>query len=164
MPPQTSVFNASLIDGEALPFEINWTHEFANRWTANSAFAAASCVRPSSVALQTGLEYISSGGQSGPTEPQWPTSLGETVTDGSITWTAQALSNSSLRERIATDDWPDVANFTITPATPIDEPGRQLVSAKIASDVETAVRREIRVEVTTTEDNVYVGIIKMKVE
>lgn len=164
MPAKTSIFNASLIAGEALPFQFDWTHEFSIRWSANSAFEASARIRPSTPEGQTGFEYESSGGQSGPEEPEWPTAEGETVTSGSITFTARALSNASLRERIVSATWPEAANFTIANETEIDAPGQQVTRAQIASDVETATRREIRVEVTTTDDNIYVGILKMKVE
>lgn len=164
MPVKTSVFNAGLIAGEALPFEFDWTHEFANRWSANRAYAASSRLRPSTPELQTGFEYESSGGQSGPNEPEWPQVEGLPVDDGSITWTARALSNASLRERIQSATWPEVTNFTIDTETEIDEPGRQLTSAQISSETESATRREIRCEVSTTGSNIYVGILKMKVE
>jgi len=164
MPAKTSVFKAALIAGEALPFQINWTHEFSNRWSANNGYAVASRVRPSKPELQTGFEYESGGGQSGPEEPSWPSTAGETVVDGSITWTCRTLSNSSLRERIVSSVWTPVANFTIADEVEIDEPGRQVTGAQIGSDTQATTPREIQVEVTTTEDNVYVGIIRMKVE
>jgi hypothetical protein len=161
---KTRMFNSCIISGESLPFSFNWTHEFSNRWNPNTAYAAAVAVRPSMPELQTGLEYESSGGQSGPEEPQWPTVVGDTVTDGDITWTAAPISNASLRERVDTDNWPAVTDFTITPDAPIDEPGRQVTQAQIGSEVVIRTRRQIRCEVTTTEGNDYVGIIKMKVE
>lgn len=155
------VFSSCILVGEALPFSIDWTTEFANLWKPNSAYAALSAVRPNEA---TGFEYVSSGGQSGSVEPTWPTEGGETITDGSITWTSQALSNASLRERITDVDWPAVSGFTITPDSFIDEPGRQITRAKIGSEGVIRSRRNIRCEVTTTEGNDYVGILKMKVE
>lgn len=159
---ETRIFSTCILAGESLPFEINWTYELSNRWAPNSAFSALSAVRPASTTNQTGFEYSSSGGQSGPLEPEWPTTLGATVTDGSITWTAQALSNTSLRERIDTVNWPEVTDFAITPNTPIDEPGRQLTGAQIGSDVAIS-RADIKVEVGTTAGNLYIGWLKMKV-
>jgi hypothetical protein len=161
---KTRVKSACILAGEALPFGFNWVDEFAERWSPNSAFPSLTAIRPSSAELQTGFEYSSSGGQSGPEEPEWPTTLGGTVSDGSITWTAQALSNSSLLERIGTVDWPAVSGFTITPDDALDDPGEQLTVAKIGSATASSTRTEIRVVVTTTAGNIYVGIIKMKVE
>lgn len=161
---KSRVFSACLLAGEALPFQFNWTRELANLWAADTGFAALAVVRPRAAERQTGFEYASSGGQTGPEEPQWPTTLGGTVQDGSITWTAQALSNGSLRERIADVDWPAVTDFTITPALFVDEPGRQLSAAQISSALVIPERRPIRCEMTTTAGNDYVGIIRMKVE
>jgi hypothetical protein len=53
-------------------------------WTATTAFAAGAVVTP---VTPTGHTYSSSGGTSGAAEPAWPTTVGGTVTDGSITWT-----------------------------------------------------------------------------
>jgi hypothetical protein len=159
---KSRVFSSCILAGETLPFEFDWTQEFASYWAAGGSFPQFSAIRP--VSVTTGLEYVSSGGQAGEEEPTWPTTIGGTVEDGSITWTAQALSNSSLRERISTASWPAVTGFTISDETTTDEPGRQLTTAKINADTAISSRRQIRVELTTTEGNEYVGIIKMKVE
>jgi hypothetical protein len=159
---KSRVFSSCMLAGETLPFELDWTQDFAIFWAAAGVFPEFTVVRP--VTGITGLEYVSSGGQAGEEEPTWPTTVGGTVEDGSITWTAQELSNSSLREQISTATWPAVTGFTISDETTTDEPGRQLTTAKINADTAISSRRQIRVELTTTEGNEYVGIIKMKVE
>lgn len=162
---KTRIFDDCILAGEALDFPINWTLEFANLWEADQGFSSASRVRPSTPDGQTGFEYESSGGQSdGDTEPAWPTTIGETVVDGSITWTTRALSNGSLRERIASFTVPAVSGFTITPDSAIDEPGRQITMAQISAAAAINGKRSIRFEVTTTAGNEYVGIIRLKVE
>lgn len=158
------MFSACFIAGENLPHAFDWTEEFSIRWNANSPYMVGACVRPSTLERQTGFEYVSSGGQSGAEEPEWPTTLGAEVVDGSITWTAAELSFFSLRERVSSDTWPAVSGFTIDPATPIDEPGRQITHANIGSESVANVRVPIRCEVLTTAGNDYVGVIKMKVE
>ncbi len=55
---------------------------YASVWKKNTAFAINSYVSPSN-----GYSYKSSGGTSGNTEPSWSTNIGNTVSDGSITWT-----------------------------------------------------------------------------
>lgn len=56
-------------------------------WQANHAFAVNSRIMPTS---GIGVQFFSAaGGTSGATEPVWPQSVGATVTDGTITWTAQ---------------------------------------------------------------------------
>jgi hypothetical protein len=159
---KTRVFSSCLIAGETLPFEFDWTQEFSVFWSANGYFPAFMVVRPLDPEGDTGLEYVSSGGKAGLDEPVWPAS--GSVEDGTITWTAQPLSNSSLRERISSATWPAVSGFTISAETVTDEPGRQLTTAKINATAPMASRREIQVELTTSQGNEYVGIIRMKVE
>lgn len=162
---KTKIFDDCILSGEALEFSINWTIEFANLWEPNQAYTAAVRVRPATAAGQTGFEYESSGGQSdGDTEPEWPAVLNDTVVDGSITWTARALSNASLRERISSFTVPAVTGFTIVEGTAIDEPGRQITPAQISASAALNGKRSIRYEVTTTDGNEYVGIIRLKVE
>jgi hypothetical protein len=163
---KTRIFDDCILAGETLEFPINWTMEFSNRWEPNQGYAASARVRPSTLEGQTGREYESGGGQSdGDTEPDWASiGLGETLVDGSITWTARALSNNSLRERISSATWPDVAGFTISNEAIIDEPGGQITSAQIGAAAALNGKRSIKVEVTTTAGNEYVGIIRLKVE
>lgn len=149
--------------GERLDYYFNWTLDFAKRWEANYGFGIGAKIRPATEEGQTGFEYESSGGQSGPEEPEWPRVLGGTVEDGSITWTARALSNDGLLERIDTVEWPAVDGFTITPITPIDEPGRQITGALITADTAFNGRRNIVAEVTTTANNEVHGIFKARV-
>ncbi|HEX2795990.1 MAG TPA: hypothetical protein VHN38_02815, partial [Immundisolibacter sp.] len=62
-------------------------------WTELTAFGAGLIAVPNAYNLVGGykhLQYVSSGGTSGPVEPIWPAVVGGTVIDGSITWTAQA--------------------------------------------------------------------------
>lgn len=59
-------------------------------WIASTAYTAGELV------VKTGLlsefqYYCTTAGTSGSTEPAWPTTVGSTVTDGSITWTCQTL-------------------------------------------------------------------------
>ncbi|HEX4439517.1 MAG TPA: putative Ig domain-containing protein [Thermoanaerobaculia bacterium] len=66
--------------------------EAGTTWTASTAFAAGVVVRPASGFNSPngfrGFNFQSSGGTSGASEPVWPTTIGATVTDGTITWTA----------------------------------------------------------------------------
>lgn len=43
---------------------------------------------------------------------RWPTTLGGTVTDGNVVWTAEVLDENSLRTTISYDDWPSVSGLT----------------------------------------------------
>jgi len=85
-------------------YAFDLTDEFARRWEPNHPYDVGQIVRPWR-RPGTGLEYVSSGGVShGKTEPDWPGVVGETVVDGSITWTAQAITYDSLSERLASAD------------------------------------------------------------
>lgn len=64
-------------------------------WLATHSYAANAYVQPS-VAHANGRFYkvtAGGGGNSGSTEPTWPTVLGNTVTDGALTWTDQGPSS-----------------------------------------------------------------------
>ena len=60
--------------------------EAQNIWSAGTAFAAGSVVRPTPGFSQPngfrGFNFQSSGGTSSGTEPTWPTTIGGTVVDG----------------------------------------------------------------------------------
>jgi len=61
------------------------------KWQANHVYSANGYVIPNPVS-ETGLWYkTTAGGTSGGTEPTWPTVLGNTVADGTVTWTAIAV-------------------------------------------------------------------------
>ena len=57
-------------------------------WDVSTAYASGDRAAPS---VLVGLEaFCTTAGKSGGVEPAWPTTIGATVTDGSVTWTMQA--------------------------------------------------------------------------
>ena len=78
---------------EALPVEINFYDLCANKWRPNEQYGASEYVRPNT---PTGFAYQASGGTSGTREPKWPTTLTQTVVDGSITWTCSVAGANGL--------------------------------------------------------------------
>lgn len=64
-------------------------------WQATHSFAANALIQPTA-GHANGRFYkctAGGGGNSGGTEPTWPTVTGNTVTDGALTWTDQGLSS-----------------------------------------------------------------------
>jgi hypothetical protein len=149
--------------GENRPYGFDWTVFLANLWRANSPFAVDDRVRPSTEQKHTGFEYSSSGGQSsGKREPVWPTTLGGTVVDGSITWTAAAMSTDGLLETIVTSTWTVPDEITDTTDAVVNEAGRQATSVFLASA--TPGEYEIVNEIVTSSGAEYQAIITLTVE
>ena len=74
-------------DNRALTF-LNLSPAAAVAWQTNTLFVTGAFARPNANA-QTNLLYIATTpGVSGAAEPTWPTAVGGTVTDGTVTWTA----------------------------------------------------------------------------
>jgi len=79
--------------GEAIDRIINLRPEIQNIWRAGVDYALNAYVRPVN---PNGFDYkATAGGRSEDIEPRWPTVAGQTVIDGSITWTCFAPSTSS---------------------------------------------------------------------
>ena len=87
-------------------------------WSASTSYAIGSAVRPS--VDRNGFTYqCTTAGTSGASEPVWPTTAGQTVTDGSVVWTARtcrAVGNISMG---ASDFVKITGQLTIMPKTGI---------------------------------------------
>lgn len=59
-------------------------------WTSGTNYNVGNRVAPTSSSLAGLVFEASNGGTSGPTEPAWPTTIGSTIVDNDITWTAKA--------------------------------------------------------------------------
>ncbi len=73
---------------------LEYGYDSSEQWAANTAFPSGAVVRPSDSAIAGDANlkkfgYTSSGGTTGASEPTWPTTLGATVTDAGVTWTAR---------------------------------------------------------------------------
>lgn len=86
---------------------------YLTRWRqAGTEYALTLRVR---VASRPGYEYeCTTAGQTGAREPIFPTSVGATVTDGSVTWTCRAVSTSSLKATVSSVDWSADSAITIS--------------------------------------------------
>lgn len=144
---------------ERKPYGFNWTALLARRWSADTPFATGVKVRPTEA---TGFQYSSSGGQSGPEEPSWPTVIGGTVTEGSITWTCEALAADSLADQIDDDSWLVPPGIVIDPDAPTVSAGLQRTSAA-ASGGTPGNTYVIDNEVLTVAGLEYVARLELKI-
>jgi len=86
-------------------------------WAASTAYNVGDVVRPTS---RNGFVYVcTAAGTSGSSEPSWPTTAGQTVTDNDITW--ECYENFTL---CATDTVP--GDFTVETS---DDGGRRITTA-----------------------------------
>jgi hypothetical protein len=151
--------------GERKDWGFNWTHELARKWKPDQPYALAIAVRPTGKDGQTGLEYlVTTAGQTGSEEPEWPLDSGDTVTSGTVTFTAQAISTASLEDSIDTSTW-----AAVEPAITVDDEdisataGLQQTSAFVAGGV---VRRthDIVNTVTTLGGREFEGVLRLKID
>lgn len=63
------------------------------QWAATTAYSLENLRRP--LAARNGYYYeVTTAGTSGGTEPTWPTTVGNTVVDGTVTWTCRQIPKS----------------------------------------------------------------------
>jgi hypothetical protein len=78
-----------------------------NIWVKNTVYALDSYVRPTTLSKFTGYVYkcTTAGTSHATTEPTWPTTIGGTVTDGTVVWTCQEELDYSNYPMIPLHDW-----------------------------------------------------------
>lgn len=75
-------------------------------WVKETTYAEDGIVRPTSLSTFTGYTYICTvAGDSGATEPTWPTTSAGTVVDGTATWTRQDDLDYSNYPMLPLHDW-----------------------------------------------------------
>jgi hypothetical protein len=78
---------------EIIKIKVDFRAPLEYNWSPGTAYDTSDYVRP---IVANGFEYqCTTGGQTGSSEPTWPTTLAGTVADGSITWTAVAYANNA---------------------------------------------------------------------
>jgi hypothetical protein len=101
-------------------------------WAPGSVYEDGATVRPTK---PTGYQYRCGGGSSGPIEPKWPESIGATVADGSVTWTAEAVGNDSLRATIITSTWSAPDDIGLDSESVVNTGGAQIAHVEVAGGV-----------------------------
>lgn len=99
---------------DEVPVEVDWHDYLARVRQHGTAYTVGDRVRPLRKDA-TGLQYncTTAGVTSGKPLVRWPTTIGGTVTDGTVVWTAEAVTTQSLRTTISSDDWPAVTGLTL---------------------------------------------------
>lgn len=144
-----------------LDYEADWAGECAYYWEAGKGYALNEVMRPSD---PTGFEgKATAAGQSGADEPKWRgKGLGDTVADGSLTWTLQKMSGSSLRKTIASQVWTAPAGFTVDGPTVVTDNGNQKTRAFFSCP--TVGVYEVVNRVTFNDGSIGVAIFDVEIE
>ncbi len=127
-------------------------------WEPGRVYAAATFVRPR---LSTGFEYeCTDPGQSASEEPIWPTTIGQTIVDGSVVWACRDQSNAAV-DAVSTSDW------AVTPSGPTisgkaTNPGALETSAKFTGGT-VGTTYEVRNTVTTASGLVFIILYKLTI-
>jgi hypothetical protein len=146
-----------------LDYAFDLTERFSIPRQPNFPYASGARVRP--VEAGTGRQYQSSGGVSNGDdfEPDWPIEDGESVVDGSLTWTAEAITFDSLRYRIDSVTWTAPDEITLSDETVVDQPAMQEVRVTVAGGTAGQKYRIVGV-VTTTAGLEHEVRIELKVK
>ncbi len=99
-----------------LQYGFDFEPECARRWLPYTDYAAGVRIRIYGRGDASGFEHESSGGRTGATPPRFAAvAAGTSEQDGSITWTARALSTSSLTRQVSgTPTWVADAGITVS--------------------------------------------------
>src|SRR5262249_8379714 len=74
----------------------------AGTWAASTVYTVGDCVRPKVPQSDTTLYYeCTTSGTSASSEPQWPTTPGNTLKDGTVVWTSRDLSSCLSFDNLA---------------------------------------------------------------
>lgn len=78
----------TLYPSNPIKIEFECGYFMGSTWIKNTTYAEDANVIP---ITENGLVYQSAGGTSAATEPTWPLEIGETVSDGTVTWTCLGI-------------------------------------------------------------------------
>lgn len=97
-----------------VPVGFDWHDFLALTWSPGREFIVGEAIRFPRIRAR-GLQMRCIGaGVSGFREPLWPRMSGQSLTEGSVTWRAEAITDDSLRTTITSSTWPPVLGLTFT--------------------------------------------------
>jgi hypothetical protein len=130
---------------EKLILEFEFARALEYKWKPGRVYSLNAFVRPT---VLNGFEYqATTAGQSGSREPRWPTTVDETVSDGSVVWTAVAFADNAS-DSISTQTVTSDAGLTIAGVTRDETRVLATVSAgtgthKVVAKITTVTTAEI---------------------
>lgn len=124
-------------------------------WRPGRVYSTGNYVRP---VAPNGFEYeATTGGQSAAREPKWPLTAGNTVQDGSVTWTARAFGTNAT----ASIDSVNVTADTGLTISSVSSTG-SIVQFTISGG-ERRRKYTVSIEVTTGAGQVYEEKLEVEV-
>ncbi len=155
----TQTVQRSQVAGSVRPYDFDVGLASVTAWDEDMSIAASGIIRPS---VGNGFVYTATAaGQTGALEPAWPITVGGTVTDGSLTWTAGAPPVTG-QDTISTVTWTQVsppdATLTITSETNTNLVASALIGAGTSGNAYT-----IEVKATMASGAIYIAVIVMTI-
>ena len=148
-----AVQTASQLAGSKRPYEIDVSSLSVEVWQPAVYVAASSLMRPTDV-NETGFVYqAAAAGFTALTEPSWPKVAAGTVTDGSVTWTAEtpvAAGQDSITSVTWTQVSPPDATVTIASMTNTGLTAKALIGGGTSGNT-----YEVLVSITMSSGAIY---------
>jgi hypothetical protein len=149
------ILEATQDPSEKLDYAVDFEDALARYRLANTAYASNVKVRSK---LASGFQFSSSGGRTGDKEPRWPTTVGGTIQDGSITWTCEAASTSSLTSTVSSAPFTADTGVTISNQSIVGQAGTAFVAGGLDGQTYNVV-----CTATMADGRIMVGIVRLTV-
>ena len=112
--------------GETLEYEADFEEHCARYRKPNTDYSTNTIVLPRAA---TGFQYkATTGGRTAKGEPRWPLTAAATVVDGSVTWTAEAITTGSLVRTLSSAAWSADTGITLAGASTSGTKSNVLIS------------------------------------
>jgi hypothetical protein len=137
---------------------MDWAGWLSNFWGRGEIVPPGMVIRPTT---PNGLSYVTTlGGQSGNSEPIWPTILGGVINDGGVIWTAQALDTTSLFATVQSATWMPPAGIVVS-GTEIS--GQVVIAELDATAAVAGTNYTVNIPTKMSDGETKVGQIVLKV-